>query len=321
MVALVLLGVSQGRTQNAVPIHSGITPGERVHVNLHSGVSLSGQVVEVTGSAVTLSSADAPMELLKTHSSPLRVSDQKMVFWLTDGTRMVGNVVEMSEEAVFIQRHDVPVNVARDRIAAVAMRGRKDNEAQVTLRWQTEIKDIRTGLQRLVSPGSRVRVQTSDISSWDPADRPSDPLVGVVVSMDDDHITLQTPKKTARQIARFGAAETVTIPLADVRRMEVSKGRKWSGMRAMQGAGLGLIGGVYLGAIAGKVAAAGEPEGELAYIVTLPVGAAIGLLGGFIFGAVPVEQWQRAPLSQSRLQIGVAPCPRGGTGVTLAYRF
>ena len=116
---------------------------------------------------------------------------------------------------------------------------------------------------------------------------------------------------------RDGGTDSVAIPLADVRRLEIARGAR---SQTGQGAVVGLVGGAALGAAwgawLGDESVLGSGYAALFGAMTTSVaGAGIGAIVGH---GRRVPRWERVDAAELR----VAFAPRdGGFGVGLALRF
>ena len=167
--------------------------------------------------------------------------------------------------------------------------------------------------------GARVRVSAP----------PSRRAVGTVLAYRGDTLLLQRPT--------WSGAETTSVRLADVRRLEVSVGKR---RRMFNGALLGLSAGGAAGALLGAVSYSDKPsrcyrEGaEVPCFVNLDfgrgfsamaggvVGGAAGLVTGLLVGARRVDRWEEVELARrtSGLRI-IPPTGRSGIGLAVAGAF
>jgi hypothetical protein len=164
----------------------------------------------------------------------------------------------------------------------------------------------------LVHPGARVRVFVADTTHT----AKSDHLIATLVDFRDDAIVL-------RRESHGVASE---LPLAQIRRLEVSEGRK---SKSGSGARIGLIAGIGGGIGAAFIACAdgGCEEAEGGNDYTGLVAAAFGLGGGLVgagLGAVTgsffhSEDWVAVPLPNARL--GLRPSGRDGVRIALTLPF
>lgn len=144
-----------------------------------------------------------------------------------------------------------------------------------------------------VAPGMRVRLSG-----------PERRVTGVLLAWREDTLFV-TPDR---------ARSAVTIPLAvaGIRRVEVSRGPRTRGERALRGA----VPGLFLGALAGGFAGhAITDRGEchdcelrgVGVLIGIPAGAGAGALLGSLVGALrPSERWD-ALATPSRLAVSRSP--------------
>ncbi len=116
------------------------------------------------------------------------------------------------------------------------------------------------------------------------------------------------------------ADSTMTLPVASMTRLEVSRGQK---SRAGQGAGIGLLGGGLLGFLISRNCTEGTGfiDTRRACIQISTVGGAVvGTLLGLAVGAVIMtDRWQEVPLDRVRVSFG--PQRDGRLGVGASVRF
>lgn len=120
----------------------------------------------------------------------------------------------------------------------------------------------------VIRPQQRARITAPSIESV--------PMVGKVVAIDS----------TAVMMLPYGAYHPTPVPFTAITRAEQSMGRH-HGRWAAAGAGLGLMGGVMVGAVVATTAR----DAALA-----PIGFGFGgLIGGTLFGAAAApERWREA---------------------------
>ena len=115
--------------------------------------------------------------------------------------------------------------------------------------------------------------------------------------------------------------DTVGVPLAEVTHLDVSAGRPK--YRALKYAGIGLVGGAAVGAMAGA-ASYDDHDAFFGRGALTAAGAfVLGSLGGVIgllSGIVHSDPWQEVPLDRSRVGI-VAPSGGHGARLGLALAF
>jgi hypothetical protein len=112
-------------------------------------------------------------------------------------------------------------------------------------------------------------------------------------------------------------SDTVGVPLAEVTRLDVSAGR--SRYRALRYAGVGLVAGAALGAMAGAAAYNDRDSFFGRGAFTAEGAIMLGGLGGVIglvSGALRSDPWQEVPLRRSR--VGII-APSGGRGTRLGF--
>jgi hypothetical protein len=160
-------------------------------------------------------------------------------------------------------------------------------------------QDVTTTV-RLV-PGARVRVT-----------HPAEGVrVGTALAVTDDQLFVRWADGT----------DTVGVPLAEVTRLDVSIRRPK--YRALKYAGIGLVAGAAVGAMAGAASYDDSDaffgRGALAAIGASMLGSLGGVIG-LLSGVVHSDPWQEVPLDRSRLGI-VIPSGSKGTGLGLALAF
>jgi MFS family permease len=139
----------------------------------------------------------------------------------------------------------------------------------------------------LLRPGDRVRVSVPQAYN--------DPVVGTVAG------TLPGMLMVAR--TRQGAADTVNLPLALIRTVEVSRGHLPRGQGIRRGMLRGLAAGVTVGALLGGIQALGVDEWEGAgtsefgeSVRKAAQFGAIGVVVGGLVGMRERERWERVVL-------------------------
>jgi hypothetical protein len=155
---------------------------------------------------------------------------------------------------------------------------------------------------QLITPGSRVRVSHPGEGT----------RTGTLVALTADTL----------EVRLAGSSESARLPLAEVTRLDVSRGTQ----RHMRRAGVGFVVGAGLGAVMGALGGINcrpdewcfsSGEGALLGAGTFGiVGGAIGLIAGVI----PSEKWERVPLPDRRISL-VAPSGGYGRGVGLRFAF
>jgi hypothetical protein len=158
-------------------------------------------------------------------------------------------------------------------------------------------------------PGARVRITRID----------EKPLVAIVVARVADTLVVRAP----------GQAQPLTLPLAEISRLDVSTGRH---RNVGKGALVGIVAGGALGAVLG--AASYQPCESTEFLGCLlaptdrgesatlggAVGGALGLVVGALIGVVRQDTWKRVPLDGSRVAVSVRPRAHGaGLGVSLQF--
>ena len=177
----------------------------------------------------------------------------------------------------------------------------------------------RPAADTLPAAGARVRVSAP----------PSRRVVGTVLAYRGDTLLLQR--------ATWNGAETTSVRLGEVRRLEVSVGKR---RRMFNGALLGLSAGGAAGALLGAASYSNAPSRcyrdgtEVPCVISLDfgrsfsamaggvVGAAAGLVTGLLVGARRVDRWEALELARrsSRLHV-IPPVDRSGIGLAVAAAF
>ena len=331
VVLLLTAGVSSAQEPPAD--YTGITLGDRVRVILKEGMSIDGRLMRMTDSTLVLSAAKAPIAVLQQRSLPLEVSQTSVTLLLSNGSRMTGQVVGLTEQRLVFRKEGTTGNVFvnRSEVVAVSNRGRKTGASAVAFQ-KAEIalitrptNEVATGgitTPVLLKPGARVRVKTSDFGN--------SPVIGTLVSLNPEGIVTFKPDgknsiESERQPASFS--------MASIKQFEISKGTGMNrGLTVLKGlgigAGLGTVGGIilYLMTNGNDTAYRGI---EILYIPAgLIVGTPVGLLGGIIAAAAqqPSERWQTVPVSRVRLSLGMPSRDRfdpatSGLTANLTFRF
>ena len=158
-----------------------------------------------------------------------------------------------------------------------------------------------------LAPGTRIRLEVpaSDrelmgLGQYEPR-LGRRTLVGTLLAVDQQNLTLQTA----------GRKTPIVVPLADVLKLEASRGRRSGLKRAAVGAVLG--GG--LGAASGVL----EPESFVnPYVVGACFGAALGALIGSATGG---DLWEKVPSGRPSVRVGVGVEPRGGARIGVSVSF
>jgi hypothetical protein len=113
--------------------------------------------------------------------------------------------------------------------------------------------------------------------------------------------------------------DVVRVPAAELRRLEVHRGRR---SRAREGALIGMLPGALIGAVGGGLTCWEQPDCSL----VLPM-AFGGLLGGAVTGGLgagvgslfKTDRWERVPTPRAALQ--VRPAAGGGVAVGMRLSF
>jgi hypothetical protein len=156
--------------------------------------------------------------------------------------------------------------------------------------------------------GERVRLSGPSLATRD------EPLIGQVVAVDAEAITVVKDKRTG---------ETIRIPFASIKRLDVA--RHGQGSRA----GTGLLIGALIPLAAGLAMAAGEGPhagGDMGITnsaVTLVAGVPLGALLGAAIGSqshTQIDRWERVD-TRRRVRVSVLPDLRGGVRGGLSVRF
>lgn len=165
-----------------------------------------------------------------------------------------------------------------------------------------------------VQEGSRVRIQLARTVAT--ADRRGGAqVVGQIVEMHDDVLVIVVKGRPTR----------LTVPLAAISHMDMSRGPRPASARVARGAGIGLLAGGVGGAVFG-LSSADSSGGGLFHYTTSDVvalgaiyGGGVGLLVGAVVGfALPSERW--SPVRLKRAHVSVTPVARG-RGLRLAVSF
>jgi hypothetical protein len=166
--------------------------------------------------------------------------------------------------------------------------------------------------------------RTRNTISWRRGDdiltlpRPGRVLVGEVLSMDDQALTLSTGQ----------GKPPVTIPRKSIVKLRVSEGRRPGGEGALIGAGAGVFIGAATGTVVGFLSGDDHCEcfrftaGQKAVIGGVTLGA-FGTVVGMITGAsAPGERWRTIPLpGRNHATLNVSPAAGGGVRVAMRLGF
>jgi len=156
-----------------------------------------------------------------------------------------------------------------------------------------------------VAPGARVRFSTPG----------EDRRTGTLVALTPDTLEVRVE----------GRASSTRLPLDQITRLDVSRGRE---QHLMSRAGLGFVLGAGLGALGTAAVQSGcHPSGDQfcfgtgdgALIGGIFYGAVGGVVG-LIAGAIPSESWEKVSLEPRRITV-VAPSSNGRHGVGLRVAF
>jgi hypothetical protein len=156
-----------------------------------------------------------------------------------------------------------------------------------------------------INSGMMVRVSAPDVAE--------EKITGTVVSFDPEILVVKAKDQAAPW----------TIPVADIRQLEVSRGLK-KGIGPLKGAGIGTLTGGGAGAAIGAIywnyknTGFGDDSGLYVIVGYSLLGAAAGLIGGIILGSSSKEHWET--VSSDKFQIGLNPYPDGGK-IVISYRF
>jgi hypothetical protein len=145
-----------------------------------------------------------------------------------------------------------------------------------------------------LEPGARVRVTAPDCDAHERA--------GTFRVMQGDTLVLRT----------------LNCPLAAVTRLDISRGRHRSTVRAVGFGVLGFLG----GGLAGCFIAGGGGEGYnegVACLIGGAIGGGVGLVAGAVVGAKSRDRWEEVPLD--RLRVSFAPKRDGGFVLGLSIAF
>ena len=156
----------------------------------------------------------------------------------------------------------------------------------------------------VLRPGDRIRLSVPQAFSA--------PVVGTLVGTSPGHLHVFRTE---------GRRDTVDIPVALVRTVEVSRGQLPRGQRVRRGLVRGLGAGVMVGAVLGGALAMGvdEREGqeanEAASSARFALGfGAVGLAAGGLLGMRPRENWERLVLPAFSVAVQ-------GPSVTFSFRI
>ena len=141
--------------------------------------------------------------------------------------------------------------------------------------------------------GMRVRVTTLELRRIGQAPQTFTEIrrTGTLIALKSDTLVLREKENTVQR----------TIPLAHVKRLDLSQGRASHGKGALKGAAIGFLAGG--GATGGAVLGVAETFGELtgAFLLGAIPGALVGSGIGALAGG---ERWEQVPLP---VQVDVSP--------------
>lgn len=154
-----------------------------------------------------------------------------------------------------------------------------------------------------VSEGERVRVRT-----------PLGTFRGTVATADADSLVLRIRSR------KWG--DSITVPVSELQRLDVSAGPRPRVEGALRGAGVGLLASGVLTGMAAVAAATGENMDGWEWLGVAMVGVTVTpvlTVGGGVVGAVfPGEEWDRVRL---RPRASVVAAGDGRVGAALTIRF
>jgi hypothetical protein len=151
-----------------------------------------------------------------------------------------------------------------------------------------------------VTPGTRVRISAPTVAKKH--------FVGTITAWDPENLTMTSDKGP------------IVLPRGAVSRLELSRGRKSRGRKALLGAGIGAAAGALVGFAHGS-----DPPGSS--IVAFDAGTyaltfgALGAAAGALIGVAitPGERWEELP--PTRFRVSVGPVRGHGLGVSLTMAF
>jgi hypothetical protein len=139
----------------------------------------------------------------------------------------------------------------------------------------------------VVPLGARMRVTTTASDSIH---------FGNLTSLDSVAVVLQG--KAMRQPGLPTERPLLTIPLASVRKLEISRGQTRRARRTIAGSVMGLVAGAFIGGvIMAKATECDCEDSGIGVLLGVPVGAAVGLLAGGGLGyAMAPHRWESLPI-------------------------
>jgi hypothetical protein len=145
------------------------------------------------------------------------------------------------------------------------------------------------------------------------------PVTGVVVAHRGDTLIVRTDAD----------GRTMTVPLAQVIRLDVSRGATTNTRRgAVVGLGSGALVGLVLGAVTYKKPDCSDVPFCLDFgpgpdmLVGASLGGVAGAFVGAVIGSARTEIWEPAEgILDERTRLGIAPAPRGGVAFTMSRAF
>ena len=140
-------------------------------------------------------------------------------------------------------------------------------------------------------------------------------LVLTTASRDPYPCTLQAVNADTLVLAAEGQVRPLVLPLADVTRLEVSRGMK---SRAFTGARWGFGIGGLIGMGIGYYSTDDWDEAETQGLLGALLGGVAGaVVGGLVGSTMEVERWEEVPIDRLRVSVGTD----GGLSVRSSIRF
>lgn len=120
------------------------TPGTGIRADLHNGLTVTGEVIRMNDTTLTLSSVNPPIELLASQSGPLTVGLSVIVVRLANGGSVTGQIVGLTERSLILRKLGALTTetIERRNVVAASPVGRTPAEAEVLL-WWADIASIR----------------------------------------------------------------------------------------------------------------------------------------------------------------------------------
>ena len=168
------------------------------------------------------------------------------------------------------------------------------------------VADLAAQQDSPVRPGSRIRIKAPSAIGHE--------LMGTLVVLHADTLMLKVE----------GVSNPLSVSVASIAKLEVSRGRKSPLRGAWKGAGKGFLYGVGTGALIGAVGGAIDGE-NIAYSIYMGLffgafyGPPIGAVTGAVHAFASPEQWKEVPLD--RLRVGLVPQRRGGLVLLASLSF